>query len=104
MFYNFFRSIKKTNGWRIGANGKHIRTYDKPCTPFQRVIDSNILTTNEKQKLIRKREELNPCELSRKIVSLQNMLLANARRKPESDGKYNALVEDLIQYGMKEVA
>ena len=43
-YLNLFTATTKTIGWRSNKHGKKTRIYDKPRTPYHRVIDSGILT------------------------------------------------------------
>jgi hypothetical protein len=69
ILYNYFipqhKCIKVE---RVGA--KYKRTFDKPKTPYQRLIDSGTLTIYEKEKLAKTFNSLNPIEL-RKDLSFQ---------------------------------
>ncbi len=61
---NFFLpTFKLKEKIRIGARIK--KTYDKPQTPFQRLIDSNALTDEKKAELSQKKKALNPFELKK---------------------------------------
>ena len=46
---------------RVGV--KIVKKYDKPKTPYQRVIESGVLTKKEEEKLRMKKRDLNPFEL-----------------------------------------
>jgi hypothetical protein len=63
---NFFtpsqKLIKKV---RVGA--RIIKTYDKPRTPYQRLMRSKALSSETKANLKRKYESLNPIYLSQKL-------------------------------------
>lgn len=77
---NFFspqaRLVSKT---RQGA--KVIRRYDKPATPYQRVLDSGVLTKTQSRELSRFYRQLNPAQLRRDISRCQRRLreLANTQ-------------------------
>ena len=59
---NLFTATTKAIGWRSNKHGKKTRIYDKPRTPYHRVIDSGILTeakATELADLIRTATQLN---------------------------------------------
>ncbi len=59
---NFFiPSVKLVRKVRIGARMQ--KTYDKPKTPFQRLMESINLTDHQKVELLSRYERLNPFEL-----------------------------------------
>ena len=61
---NFFLpTFKLKEKIRIGAKIK--KKYDKPQTPFQRLMDSNALTQEKKIELSKKKKSLNPFELKK---------------------------------------
>ena len=66
LFKNFFQPvIKLVSKERIG--GKIHRKYDKPKTPFHRLLESEEITENKKQELKAIYESLNPAHLKRQI-------------------------------------
>ncbi len=68
--------IEKT---RIGSRVK--KKYDKARTPYQRVLESSDIPTQQKNKLKRQYAKLNPAALKRQITKLQNRLLKLASLK-----------------------
>lgn len=73
LFFNFFiPSSKIISKERIGS--KIIKKYDKPKTPFQRLLDSKDISKKTKVILIDKHKQLNPFELQeaieKKIIAL----------------------------------
>jgi hypothetical protein len=56
------------------------KTYDVPCTPYQRLLRSPHLSRRAKQALRDQYQDLNPAELKRNIVRLQTRLLKLALR------------------------
>jgi len=73
LYINFFQPVMKlTEKTRIGS--KVIKRYDKPKTPYQRVLESPLVPDERKDALMRQYEHLNPAELQRQIVRLQNRL------------------------------
>lgn len=66
LFKNFFQPvIKLVLKERIG--GKIHRKYDKPRTPYQRIMESEEVPENKKQELEKTYLSLNPAELKRQI-------------------------------------
>jgi hypothetical protein len=80
---NLFTATTKAIGWRSNKHGKKTRVYDKPATPYQRVIDSGILTTEKAAELTTLFEVTNPAELTRKITAIQSRLITLAKDKTE---------------------
>ena len=75
-FYPCMKLIRKE---RIG--GKVKKVYDKPKTPYQRLLESDLVKENIKVLLKNKYIKLNPARLKRKLVSLQNKLINLNRKK-----------------------
>ena len=83
-FYkNFFQPvIKLVSKERIG--GKIHRKYDKPKTPYQRVIESKEASEKTKQQLKKIYQSLNPAELKRNIDKKLDLLYKIYQRKNKS--------------------
>jgi hypothetical protein len=82
LYTNFFQPVMKLIGKeRTGARVK--RTYDRPCTPYQRLASSSALSKHAKQQLRTQYASLNPAELKRNIVRLQSRLLSIGVRRPQ---------------------
>lgn len=78
---NLFTGTTKAIGYRANRNGRNIRVYDKPRTPYQRVTDTGILapaTHTELQELF---ASLNPAQLTRDITAIQTQLIHLAAAK-----------------------
>lgn len=83
LFTNYFLpGMQLQEKLRIGAQVK--KRYDTPRTPFQRVLESPIVSIQDKEALMKTYEYLNPFELKRKIKYLQTRL-REVRRKKELD-------------------
>ena len=78
---NLFTATTKAIGWRSNKHGKKTRVYDKPRTPYQRVLDSGILTAKKAAELATVFEATNPAELTRQITAIQTRLIALATDK-----------------------
>ena len=78
-YVNFFQpSMKLVEKTRDGA--RVIRRYDRPATPYHRVLASPHVAPAVKRRLTRHYETLNPAALHRTIQRLQNKLLALTTR------------------------
>lgn len=77
---NYFTPTKKPIGWKTDKIGRRSRIYDKPRTPFQRLLDAGVLSPVQERELLEYRDRLNPAELARRIQSLQDRLVAIAKR------------------------
>ncbi|KUF08075.1 hypothetical protein AUL38_06215 [Leucobacter sp. G161] len=88
---NFFTPTKKPVGWSVDGQGRRRRVYDDPRTPFQRLLDSGVLSKAQERALRTQYAKLNPVELTRDIVRYQGMLVTKARWKTEA---LTAEVED----------
>jgi hypothetical protein len=61
----FYPAMKIQNKFRFGAKLK--KFYDKPQTPYQRILKSERISAEKKEQLIKTFEQLNPFELRRNI-------------------------------------
>jgi hypothetical protein len=74
LFTNFFQpSMKLINRTREGS--KVLKKYDKPLTPYRRVLASTDISGSDKAKLKALYRNLNPAALKRRITKLQQRLL-----------------------------
>ncbi len=65
-YFNFFiPSVKLVNKYRKGS--KIIKIYDKPKTPFQRILESNKVDKKTKKYLAQYFENLNPFEIQKQL-------------------------------------
>ncbi len=82
---NFFLpSFKIKEKYRIGA--KIIKKYDKPKTPYQRLMDSAYLTEEQKERLKQTKDQLNPFTLHEGLevkLSLFFKLLKQSKTKKD---------------------
>ena len=73
-FYtNFFLPQTKLIS-KIRENAKIIKKYEKPKTPYQRILDSDDISDETKQELTKLYLTLKPIEIKEKMVSLTNKL------------------------------
>jgi hypothetical protein len=81
LYTNFFQpTMKLVSKERLGSRVK--KTYDAPQTPYQRVLASAHVAAEDKERLRRQYQELNPAALKRAIRKLQKQLFAYAKNKP----------------------
>ena len=78
---NLFTATTKAIGYRTNRNGKNVRVYDKPRTPYQRVIDSGVLTAEKATELATMFDTVNPADLTRDIIAIQTRLIHLAAAK-----------------------
>ncbi len=82
LYINFFLPVmKQISKTRIGS--KVIKKYDKPKTPYQRILESPYVSKDKKDALKRLYGKLNPAEIHRQIQRLQNRLYETAMLKEE---------------------
>jgi hypothetical protein len=82
LYFNFFiPSVKLVAKHRDGA--RVVKKYDRPKTPFQRVLESEHIPVDTKKKLRRTFESINPFELqaamSEKIKTISKIAMATAK-------------------------
>ena len=84
LYTNYFQPVMKlVKKERTGAKVKKI--YDRPQTPYQRLLNSPVLTGAAKQRLQSQYATLNPAALKRQISQLQKRLWDTVRdRGPHS--------------------
>lgn len=78
---NMFTGTTKAIGYRSNRNGHNVRVYDKPRTPYQRVLDSGVLTTAKTAELKALFDAVNPADLTRDITAIQTRLIHLAAAK-----------------------
>lgn len=79
--YNFFvPQFKLIEKVRIGS--KIVKKYDKPKTPYQRLLECEFLTMGQKEELRRKYKTLNPVKL-REIIKRQTTKLNQFKSEVE---------------------
>lgn len=71
----------KAVDWTHTAAGRKKRVYDKPRTPYQRLLDTDILDDKTRARLQREHAKLNPARITKRINQIQRQLidLATAR-------------------------
>lgn len=81
LYTNYFQPVMKLlRKERTGAKVK--KTYDRPQTPYQRLLDSPSISDPQREHLRAEYARLNPAELKRTIARLQSRLFKSALRSP----------------------
>lgn len=75
----------KAIGWTTTSAGRKKRVYDKPKTPYQRLVDSGVLDPATRARLAAEHDRLNPADLARRITDIQNQLIRLAERRTQPD-------------------
>ena len=75
----FYPSQKLLSKTRQGARVR--RVYDDPQTPYQRVLACSEVSEDRKDRLRRQFDTLNPAELQREVVRLQDELLSLVQQR-----------------------
>lgn len=78
---NLFLPTKKATGYRRTRSGRHVRTYDAPRTPLQRVIDTGIMLPPERERMAELVNHTSLAALTKNITLIQNQLIACAAAK-----------------------
>jgi hypothetical protein len=66
---------KERNGSKV------IKKYDKATTPYQRILSSDNVLEENKIKLRQEYENINPAELKRQMVNIQDQLMQSVRKR-----------------------
>ena len=80
---NYLTPTIKPIGYAATANGRRRRLYDKPATPFDRLLAAGVLSPAQEAELTAHRDRLNPAAIGREIADLQAVLLKLAKDKTE---------------------
>ena len=80
LYFNFFQpQMKLVEKTRQGAKVR--RRYDTPQTPYQRLLTSGVLDARERTQLQDTYQTLNPAQLQREMLDLQDQLWQRAAAK-----------------------
>lgn len=71
---NYLTPTKKPIDWATDTVGRRTRVYDKPRTPYQRLLDAGILNPTQQAELAAYKASLKPAAMARKITRIQNEL------------------------------
>lgn len=72
-YINFFQPLMKLKE-KVRVGSKVIKRYDTPKPPYQRVLESQPISKDKKEALKKQYAKLNPAELQRQIIRLQEKL------------------------------
>jgi hypothetical protein len=78
---NYFTPTKKPTGYSTDRVGRRKRVYDAPKTPYRRLLDSGILSVEQKAELHQYRAGLDLVDLAEKIDQIQQRLVKLAAGK-----------------------
>jgi hypothetical protein len=70
LYTNYFQPVMKLEE-KIRVGSKVKKKYDRPRTPYQRVLEAPPVEKEDKKKLKQEYAKLNPAELRRQITTLQ---------------------------------
>ena len=83
---NFFiPQLKSTHVYRVGS--KYVRKHDRPKTPYERLMNSDMISNYEKQRLEERFNAINPIELKKQL----NFNLKRFRRIMEGKSSYKVV-------------
>lgn len=71
----------KAVDWTQTSNGRKKRIYDKPKTPYQRLLDTGTLTDATRARLQAEHDLLNPARITRGINHIQQQLIDLAKAR-----------------------
>ncbi len=78
---NFFTPTKKPLGWSTDTVGRRKRLYDKPRSPYQRLLDAGVLSPVQESELATYKAAIRPVALHRRITEIQHELTRLAAGK-----------------------
>jgi len=100
LYKNFFQPVITLIS-KIRVKGKIQKKYDSPKTPYARLMESGMVSTDRKQELQRVYESLNPAELKRiidaKLAKLQKAYDAKKSPRREVDPQELSVSALIIQ-------
>jgi len=74
----------KATGWRQTPSGRKQRIYDKPATPYARIMALDILDPTTRARLETEHARLNPARITRRINAIQTELIQLASYRTQS--------------------
>lgn len=103
LYKNFFQPvIKLISKERTG--GKIKRKYDKPATPYQKVLASKEVPKETKRELRKIYNSLNPAELKRRIDEKLNLLYKTYQKKSVKNDKSKVEIKEHNKRKLKPVS
>ncbi len=73
----------KATGWTPTSSGRKKRVYDKPRTPYQRLLDTSTLDDTTRAHLEQEHATLNPARMTRRINTIQHQLIELAKARTQ---------------------
>jgi hypothetical protein len=106
LYTNYFQPVMKLKE-KIRVGSKVKKRYDRPRTPYQRVLESPLVEKEHKRRLNQEYAKLNPAELRRQISSLQIKLrkLAakeNLKKRNQKQNYKNEKNQKNFEYILRE--
>jgi hypothetical protein len=80
LYTNYFQPVMKLEE-KIRVGSKVKKKYDRPRTPYQRVLEASLVEKEDRERLNQEYAKLNPAELRRQITTLQIKLRKLAARE-----------------------
>ena len=90
LYYNLFQPVMHMVGKDI-ANGKVHRRHDNPSTPYQRLLSTGVLSTEQQERLLRLYKQTNPRRLRTDIYATLENLWESGRSLTSNQTKEAAL-------------
>jgi hypothetical protein len=81
---NFFTPTKKPIGYATTVDGRRKRIYDRPRTPWLRVLESGVLTDEQATAVKARIAGINPADLTRQINKIQLRLIELSKDKTDA--------------------
>jgi len=78
---NYFTPTIKPVGWTTDSVGRRKRVYDKPATPYARLLAAGVLSQQQQAELAAYRASLDTLDLARRIDAIQARLVQLAAAK-----------------------
>lgn len=80
---NYLMPTIKPTGYGSTRNGRRKRLYDRPRTPFDRLLDAGVLSPKQVEEMTAYRNGLNPAKIAAEIARIQDRLLVLSSKKTE---------------------
>ena len=71
---NYLTPTKKPIGWTTDTAGRRKRIYDKPATPYQRLLAAEIVSPTQQAELTDHKASLKPAAIAAQIADIQTEL------------------------------
>lgn len=73
----------KATDWTTTSAGRKKQVYDKPRTPYQRLVAAGVLDKASRARLDAEHAELNPARITRRINAIQQQLIQLAAARTQ---------------------